>query len=338
MKKTVLVTGGAGYIGSHIAWLLAQHQYQVIILDKLIYGQPSSFPWATFVYGDYGDHSLLQQIFAQYQIETVIHCAAFVEVGRSVKKPLVFYDNNVAKTCTLLDLMLQHGVKKIIFSSSCAVYGIPQSVPICEDELRTPISPYGTSKLMVETILDDVQKAHGLSYIAFRYFNVAGALPEYGLGERHDPETHIIPLLLQAAYEHKPFIMYGTDMPTPDGTCMRDYVHVFDIANAHLLALDYLEKGNESFCLNIGSGTGVSIRQMILTVEHICKTNITVQEVDRRAGDPPRLIADIGRVATILAWRPRYSQLDTLVHSAYEFAYGPSILSSEGQEKQDNVS
>lgn len=321
MQKTVLVTGGAGYIGSHTAFLLAQQGYQVIILDLFVHDQPADFSWATIIRGDCGDQTLLNSIFTQYHIDAVMHFAAFIEVGISVKEPLQFYENNVTKTLTLLKTMLAHNVKKFIFSSSCAVYGTPRALPLTETHERNPISPYGNTKYVIEMALNDLSTAYGLQYVALRYFNAAGALPEYGLGEYHKPETHVLPLLLRAAREHKPFYVFGTNYPTLDGSCVRDYLHVLDIGSAHLKAFEYLQAGNPSTAFNLGTGTGFSVRQLIAAVEKVTGIKVNVIEAPERAGDPAVLVADPSRAHDLLNWKPQYSDLEFILKSAYAFHY-----------------
>ena len=307
MLSTILITGGAGYIGSHIALLLVQQGYDVVILDNLRHGQTFNHSWGTFINGDLSDKKLLDDIFSHHTIDAVMHFAASAEVGRSLQQPLDFYANNVSNTVTLLQTMIAHGVKKFIFSSSCAVYGTPHIIPIPEDHPKNPISPYGKTKLMVETILEDAQRAHGLQYVALRYFNAAGAKPEHGLQEVHNPETHLIPLLLQATREQKPFYIFGNDYPTEDGTCVRDFLHVWDIAYAHLKALEHLNNGNPSDCFNLGTGHGFSVKQIIDAAQNICNTKIKTIVTEKRAGDPPVLIADASRARNILQWEPRFS-------------------------------
>ncbi len=324
MQHTVLVIGGAGYIGSHTAFLLAQHGYRVIVLDDLSQGQQFQHSWATFIQADFADQKILKDIFSQHNISAVMHFAAFIEVGESVKNPLKFYNNNVIKTISLLETMLAHGVNKFIFSSSCAVYGKPQFLPLTEDHPKAPISPYGNSKLMVEMALNDFHNAYGLEYVTLRYFNAAGALPEYGLGERHTPESHAIPLLLRAAQTQKPFSIFGTNYPTKDGTCIRDYLHVLDIAHAHMLALNHLQEEKPSDAFNLGSGNGFSVKQIVEMVEKVTETKIRTVLAEKRAGDPAQLIADPARAHNILQWQPRYSDLEFIIRSAYVFEHQAS--------------
>jgi UDP-glucose 4-epimerase len=320
MQPTILVTGGAGYIGSHTAYLLAQQGYQVIIIDSFIHNQYFNPRWATVIKSDFADTVALEKIFTTYNIHAVMHFAAYIEVGESVKNPLKFYENNVSKTITLLQKMLEHGVNNIIFSSSCAVYGIPERLPLTEDHPKNPISPYGKTKFMIETILQDADDTYGLHYVALRYFNAAGALPEECLGEQHKPETHIIPLLLCAALQESPFTIFGNDYETKDGTAIRDYLHVLDIAQAHLCALQHLEHGNPSDCFNLGTGSGVSVKEMIETIEEIIRTPIKKVWEQRRAGDPAVLVADPSKAQNILQWQPRYSDLNFILQSARAFA------------------
>lgn len=319
MAKTVLITGGAGYIGSHIAYLLARNGLRVIVLDKLVYGQSFEHEWATLVKGDFADESVLSDIFTHYDIQAVIHCAASIEVGESVKNPMAFYQNNVAKTIKLLGVMLKHQVKTIIFSSSCAVYGTPLRLPLTEDHPFDPVSPYGRTKYMMELIIKDMASAYGFSYVILRFFNAAGALPDQGLGELHIPETHLIPLVLRAAHDQQPFTIFGSNRPTPDGSCIRDFVHVLDIAQAHVLALSYLEVGNPSEIFNLGTGNGVSVKQMINSVEQVTGKKVSIVIAPDRPGDPSVLVADSSKAANILGWAPYYSDIENIVYTANSF-------------------
>jgi UDP-glucose 4-epimerase len=319
-KQTILLTGGAGYIGSHTAYLLAQKGYDVVILDSLVHGQSFKHSWATLIKGDCADANLLHQIFSSYTIAAVMHFAAFIDVGESVRSPLAFYDNNVAKTLRLLEVMRTHNIARFIFSSSCAIYGAPEFIPLTEEHPKNPISPYGKSKLMVEMILEDLQAAYGLQYVSLRYFNAAGALPEQGLGERHVPETHVIPLLLHAAQHKKPFTIFGTEHQTKDGTCVRDYVHVLDIAQAHILALEHLLKQLPSDHFNLGTGSGFSVKELVQAVTHLTGIPLKTILAKARPGDPALLIADPTKANTILGWKPTHSQLDYIIKTAYIFA------------------
>lgn len=318
-QLTILITGGAGYIGSHVAYAFFQLGYRVVILDSFIHNQLCNLSWATVIKSDYADEEALSTIFTTYTIHVVVHCAAFIEVGESVINPLAFYENNVTKTVALLQSMIKHDIKKIIFSSSCAVYGNPEFLPLTEDHPKNPISPYGKTKLMVEMMLEDFQKAYGLGYICLRYFNAAGALPEEGLGEQHEPETHLIPRILRAALYKTSFTLFGTDYETKDGTAIRDFVHVRDIARAHVLALQYLNANGLPDCFNLGTGYGFSIQEIIKMVEKICDTKIKVLYKQRRAGDPAILVANGMRAQSVLGWEPFYSQLERIIMSAYDF-------------------
>lgn len=317
MKNSILITGGAGYIGSHTALLMAQQGYNVIIVDALLHGQKFDYPWATCIKGDIADTAILRTIFTEYNIHAVMHFAAFIEVGKSVKAPLEFYENNVTKTLTLLQVMLEYNVKKFIFSSSCAVYGEPQTLPLTESHPKNPISPYGKTKLIVEMALQDLHIAYGLHYVGLRYFNAAGALPEFGLGEHHEPETHVIPLLLRAARNGTPFYIYGNVHQTPDGTCLRDFLHVWDIAHAHAQALKHLDAGHPSDFFNLGTGKGISVKELLQLVEKTTNTKINSITHDARPGDPAILVADPLYAYTVLGWQPNYSDIQYILKTAY---------------------
>jgi UDP-glucose 4-epimerase len=332
MKQTILVTGGAGYIGSHTAFLLAQKGYTVVILDMLVYDQSFDYPWATCITGDCGDSVILEHIFNQYHIDAVMHFAAYIEVEESVKNPLKYYQNNVVSTLTLLDAMIKHNIRTFIFSSSCAIYGTPENSYLAEGDPKNPISPYGTTKYIIEKTLEYLNNISQIRFIALRYFNAAGALPEYGLYEQHKPETHIIPLLLNAIQTQKPFYIYGTDHPTPDGTCVRDFLHVWDIAHAHLKALNHLEQGNPSDCFNLGTGQGISVKQMICHVEQITKATLTIIPAKNRPGDPAILVANPSKSRDILGWQPLYSDIQFIIQSAY----AASILLRENEQEKSN--
>ncbi len=319
MKKTILVLGGAGYIGSNTAYLLNQRGYEIIIIDKLIYKQKFDHDFAKLIVGDFADTNLLESVFEKYKIDAVMHFAAFIEVGVSVTNPAEFYDNNVVKTIKFLDTMIKHGVKNFIFSSSCAVYGNPVKVPIDEAHPYAPISPYGKNKLIVEYVLQDYAQAYDLKYISLRYFNAAGADPKNNLGEQHIPETHIIPLLLRAIKNKKTFKIFGDDYNTPDGTCIRDYIHVKDLALAHLLAFEYLIKEKKSQVFNLGTGHGYSVKELITAAEKEAGQEANIEVFARRAGDVDTLIADNKKIKSILNWEPSYSNLENIIHSALEW-------------------
>lgn len=315
--KTVLVVGGAGYVGSHTTLHLAQYGYKVIILDSFVHGPQPPTPWATVVSADMADRGALESIFSLHKIAAVIHCAAFMDVGQSVKYPLMYYANNVANSITLLEVMAKYEVKQLVFCSSSAVYGVPRMVPIGETEPCVPINPYGMSKYMGEKIIEDAGRAHGIRSVFLRFFNVAGAHPGgYGLGEFHTPETHIIPLLLTAIRQKKPFHIFGGTYPTPDGTCIRDYVHVLDVADAQLKSLQFLEAGGTNCAVNIGSGIGTSVAQLVAMVEKVTNTRMQTNVVPGRVGDPAALVADISQASACLGWQPVHSDLAWIIKTA----------------------
>lgn len=317
-QKAVLITGGAGYIGSHTAWLLAQKGYKIIILDHAPLHH-TALGWATYIRDDFASPALLHSIFSTYNIEAVMHFAAFIDVNASIKNPRHYYQNNLIKTCQLLDIMAEHGVRKLIFSSSCAVYGNPVYTPIDEQHPQNPLTPYGMSKHMTEQILHDYAQAYDFQYISLRYFNAAGAQPEQGLGEQHQPETHIIPLLLKAIHRQTPFKIFGADYDTPDGTCIRDFLHVRDIATAHFLALDHLNNTHTSDCFNLGTGRGISVKEIVEKAQKIFKKELHVLYDKRRAGDPALLVANPTKANLLLQWKPVYSDIAYILHSAHEF-------------------
>ncbi|MEB3313929.1 MAG: UDP-glucose 4-epimerase GalE [Cyanobacteriota bacterium] len=321
--ETILVTGGAGYIGSHAVLALQQAGYRVVILDNLVYGHQDLVEdvlQVELVVGSTLDRSLLQDLFAQERFAAVMHFSAYAYVGESVTNPSKYYANNVVGTLTLLDTMVEAGVKHLVFSSTCATYGVPQVLPIPEDHPQQPINPYGTTKLMVERILADYDRAYDLRSVCFRYFNAAGAHPEGILGEDHDPETHLIPLVLQTALGKRSAIhIYGTDYPTQDGTCIRDYIHVCDLADAHVLGLQYLLKGGETTVFNLGNGNGFSVRQVIEAATRVTGRAIPVLESDRRPGDPPSLVGGSQRARQVLGWNPQYSDIDTILTHAWRW-------------------
>lgn len=321
VKPTVLVTGGAGYIGSHAVLALQQAGYQVVVLDNLVYGHRDLVETvlkAELIEGDTNDRPLLDQLFASHDIAAVMHFAAYAYVGESVSDPAKYYRNNVIGTLTLLEAMLAADIKKFVFSSTCATYGIPKTVPIPEEHPQAPINPYGATKLMVERILADFDVAHQFKSVCFRYFNAAGADPAGRLGEDHEPETHLIPLVLQAALGKRNSIsVFGTDYPTPDGTCIRDYIHVTDLAAAHVLGVEYLLNGGESQFFNLGNGSGFSVKQVIEAAQEVTGRNITVIEQDRRPGDPPTLTGSSEKARTILGWKPEYPDIKEIIRHAW---------------------
>ena len=314
----ILVTGGAGYIGSHACKALAQAGYTPVAYDNLVYGHEESVRWGPLEVGDIADRARLDAVIAHYNPQAVMHFAAYAYVGESVQDPAKYYRNNVAGTLTLLEALVQHGVQRIVFSSTCATYGVPERTPIDEAHPQRPINPYGASKLMIERMLQDFDVAYGLRSVALRYFNAAGADPEGEIGEEHDPETHLIPLALQAALGAGPALqVYGTDYPTPDGSCIRDYIHVADLAQAHVLALDYLASGGDSTAINLGTGRGHSVLEVIETARHITGRDIPVILTDRRPGDPPILTAAADKASTLLGWQPTYTDLAEILRHAW---------------------
>lgn len=323
VTQTILVTGGAGYIGAHAVLALQQAGYNVIVLDNLVYGHRElveTVLQVPLIQGDTNDRPLLDQLFARHDIAAVMHFAAYAYVGESVTDPAKYYRNNVIGTITLLEAMLAANVKKFVFSSTCATYGTPKTVPIPEDHPQSPINPYGMTKLMVERILADFDPAYGLKSVCFRYFNAAGADPEGRLGEDHDPETHLIPLVLQTALGSRESIsVFGTDYPTPDGTCIRDYIHVTDLATAHVLGLKYLLEGGESSAFNLGNGSGFSVRQVIDAARQVTGRPIQVVERERRPGDPAALIGSSAKAHTLLGWQPQYSDLNQIIEHAWNW-------------------
>ncbi|MEM7758258.1 MAG: UDP-glucose 4-epimerase GalE [Cyanobacteria bacterium P01_A01_bin.40] len=322
-NQTILVTGGAGYIGSHAALALKNAGYEVIVLDNLSYGHPeivNDVLQVKLVIGDTSDRALLDQLFTSHKIDAVMHFAAYIAVGESVAEPGKYYSNNVASTLNLLESMLAHGINKIVFSSTCAVYGMPQEVPMTESHPHNPLSPYAASKDMVERILADFDTAFDLKSVAFRYFNACGANPDGLLGEDHTPETHLIPLaLLTALKKRSQLSIFGTDYDTPDGTCVRDYIHVNDLADAHVLGLEYLLAGGKSEIFNLGNGNGFSVREVIETAREVTGLEIPAVESDRRPGDAPILVGSSQKVRSLLGWNPNYADLKLIINHAWQW-------------------
>jgi len=317
----VLVTGGAGYIGSHTCKRLAREGHLPVVFDNLSAGHRAFVRYGPFVQGDLADTDLLLTALRDHRADAVIHFAASAYVGESMQNPQRYFRNNVGGTINLLDAMHASGVKHIVFSSTCATYGMPVKIPITERDPQKPVNPYGESKLFVEKILHWNAVATGLGYVALRYFNAAGADLEGELGEIHDPETHAIPLAIQAAQgSRSDFELYGTDYPTPDGTAIRDYIHVDDLAGAHVAALRYLQEGGESDAFNLGTGTGHSVREVIRAIEATGSRPVPVKEVARRPGDPAELVADAAKAGAVLGWRAEHSDLKTIVESAWRWA------------------
>ncbi len=320
---TILVTGGAGYIGSHTVLALKQAGYEVLILDNLVYGHRDLVEQVLkveLIKGDTNDRDLLDKLFKSRNIAAVMHFSAYAYVGESVSNPAKYYRNNVIGTITLLEAMLAASVKNFVFSSTCATYGVPEVVPIPEDHPQNPINPYGATKLMVERILSDFNEAYDFKSVRFRYFNAAGADPEGNLGEDHNPETHLIPLVLQTALGKRESIsIFGTDYPTDDGTCVRDYIHVSDLADAHVLGLEYLLKGGDSTFFNLGNGNGFSVKEIIEAARLITGKDIKAVECDRRPGDPPALIGSGEKARKILGWQPQYTSIKDIMTHAWEW-------------------
>lgn len=315
----ICVTGGAGYIGSHTCKSLANQGCEVVVYDNLSSGREDFVKWGPLEIGDIRDGRRLREVFRKYRPDGVIHFAAKIEVGESVVDPAAFYSNNVGGAISLVEAMVAEKIPNIVVSSSCAVYGQPEIVPISENAPTLPVNPYGESKLFMEKLLRDAERAYGLRWMSMRYFNAAGASPEGDIGEAHRPETHLIPRVMLAALGRKAAVeIYGADYPTPDGTCVRDYIHVDDLARAHALALGYLADGGDSVALNLGSGDGYSVRQIIEGVKTISGIDAPVIEKERRKGDPPRLIADASLAKNILGWRAEL-KLPTILKDAWNF-------------------
>jgi UDP-glucose 4-epimerase len=316
-SRTVLVAGGAGYIGSHTCLRLAEAGFQPVVIDSLVNGHGKLVQWGPLEVGDVRDGAYLDRVFQAWRPVGVIHFAALIEVGLSVPQIADFYSVNVGGTISLLGAMQRAGVAPLVFSSTCATYGIPQSVPFAEDHPQVPINPYGRTKLLAEMAIDDFARHAGIRACKLRYFNAAGADPLGRTGERHDPETHAIPLAIQTAMGRRSgFHVFGTDYPTRDGTCVRDYVHVLDLADAHVGALQHLLSGGAGEAFNLGTGTGTTVRELVAAVESAAGTSLGAQDGPRREGDPPALVADNARARTILGWQPRFS-LDDCVRTAW---------------------
>jgi UDP-arabinose 4-epimerase len=318
--QRIIVTGGAGFIGSHTAKLLGARGMEPVVYDNLCTGNRSAARWGPFVHGDILDTVHLARTITQYKPLAVVHFAASAYVGESVEDPAKYYRNNVAGTLSLLDACRQSGVEKVIFSSSCATYGVPAELPIREHTPQDPINPYGKTKLIAEHMLRDYAAAFGIRYVALRYFNACGADPEGELGECHNPETHLIPRALLAAAGRTPWLeVFGDDYETADGTCIRDYVHVADLAQAHLLAFDHLARGGENIAVNLGTGRGSSILQILEAIGRVTGRQVPIRIFPRRAGDPPALYADPALADRVLGFSPKYSDLDTIVRTAAPF-------------------
>ena len=317
----ILVCGGAGYIGSHAVHALVEKGEQVVIVDNLQTGHRGALnPAAKFYEGDIRDAAVLDKIFTENKIEAVIHFAANSLVGESMEKPLLYFNNNVYGMQVLLEAMVRHGVDKIVFSSTAATYGEPKRVPIHEDDETCPTNTYGETKLTMEKMMKWVSRANGVRYVSLRYFNAAGALPDGSIGEDHKTETHLIPLILQVPTGRRDHItVFGDDYPTPDGTCLRDYIHVVDLADAHVLALEYLRKGGESDIFNLGNGQGFSVKEMIAAAEKATGRSIKVEIGARRAGDPAQLIASSEKARAVLGWKPQFTDVEQVIGTAWKW-------------------
>lgn len=319
-NKKILVIGGCGYIGAHMVKRLLDAGHEVTVLDDLSTGFRDSLLGGRLVEGDFGNRAVLDELFSSIQFDGVLHFASLILVSESVMDPARYYRCNVSKTLTLLEAMKDHKAQNLIFSSSAAVFGEPRYLPINEDHPCNPVNPYGMTKHMVEIMLKDFAHAYGLKSVALRYFNAAGADPEARMGERHDPETHLIPLALRAATgAGRELHLFGQDYKTPDGTCIRDYIHVDDLSEAHLLALEYLWRGGETTAFNLGNGDGFSIKQVIATVQDVTGASVPVVYAPRRAGDPARLVADPSRARVVLGWKPRYNDLRQIIRHAWQW-------------------
>jgi len=317
----VLVAGGAGYIGSHCVRQLVAAGHQPVVVDNLVYGHRAAVaPGVPFHDVDLGDAAAIDRVFSAHAIDLVMHFAAFCYVGESVTDPIKYYRNNVAAPLTLLETMLKRGVKKFVFSSTCATYGIPQKMPMTEDLPQAPINPYGQTKLDLENLLKALARSHGLSFAAFRYFNAAGAAEDGTIGEDHDPETHLIPVAIGAAQGLRPALqVFGTDYPTPDGTCLRDYVHVDDLSRAHIAVFDRLGAPGAQFFYNLGTGQPTSVLEVIRAVEKVSGLQVPVTYAPRRAGDPPALYADATKARTELGWTPKYQTIEPIIETAWRW-------------------
>jgi UDP-arabinose 4-epimerase len=316
----VLVTGGAGYIGAHTCKVLAEAGHEPIVYDNLVHGHRHAVQWGPFAEGDILDRARLDEVITEHAPEAVIHFAAFAYVGESVTDPGKYYRNNVAGSLNLIEAIRDHGIAHMVFSSTCATYGVPESVPITEDAPQHPINPYGQSKLTVERMMADFERAHGLGWIALRYFNASGADPDGETGEDHTPETHLIPLILDAAAGRRAAItVFGDDYDTPDGSCIRDYIHVTDLADAHLRALEGLQRGLPSGAFNLGNGTGYSVFEVIQAVERVTGLTVPVEIGPRRPGDPDRLVGSAGKARRDLGWQPRFAALDEIIRTAWNW-------------------
>jgi len=316
----ILVTGGAGYIGSITRYFLEQHGHSVIVADNLSRGHREAVPEKILRVIDLHETDRLTTLLKEEQVEAVIHFAAYIAVGESTQVPELYFSNNVSGSLSLFEAMLSAGVKRLVFSSTAAAYGIPDKVPITEDQTIAPINPYGESKVMTEKILEWLDRYREFRNISLRYFNACGAEPAAGLGELHEPETHLLPLILRAVQTGKPVTVFGTDYPTPDGTCIRDYIHVSDLAEAHVYAVEHLLKGGKSDVFNVGTGHGHSVKEVIAAAEAVTGKKVPQTIGPRREGDPPSLVADSNKLQRALGWRPKRAELEHIVSDAWQFA------------------
>ena len=316
----ILITGGAGYVGSHCAKAAFAKGHETVVFDSLLFGHREFVRWGDLITGDIRNATMLDAVFSNRRIDAVMHFAALAYVGESVTDPSKYYDVNVNGTRILLDAMARSGINKIVFSSSCATYGEPTAVPINESTRQNPINPYGFTKLICERMMDDFDRAHGLKSVRLRYFNAAGAEPTADIGEDHDPETHLIPLVLDAAIGRRPNVtIFGTDYPTPDGTAIRDYIHVCDLARAHTLALEYLLNRGETVAVNLGNGKGASVREVIDTARRVTGRDISALDAPRRPGDPAVLVADARKAHDVFGWAAQRSDLTTIIADAWRW-------------------
>jgi len=317
-SKNILVAGGAGYIGSHTVKELIDNGYAVTILDNQFNEYTMSLKNVNYIIGDIGNAESVTELLESNEIDAVINFASLIEVSESISDPKRYYENNIIKSKTFLDAIIDSGVRKIVFSSSCATYGIPEKIPISENEKQWPVNPYGWTKLIFERMMNDYGNAYGLKYVSLRYFNAAGADADGSIGEAHEPETHVIPILLQNALGmRKKFSIFGTDYNTRDGSYIRDYIHVTDLADAHIKAVEYLSKGGKSDCFNLGTGTGITVLELISAVEDITGKKINVSFEGRRPGDPDSLVADSSKAKEILGWEPIHSSIDNIIKTAW---------------------
>jgi UDP-glucose 4-epimerase len=328
----ILIVGGAGYIGSHTNKFLNLSGYETVVFDNFSRGHRNFVKWGLLNEGDLADIKQIRRCFQQHQIDAVMHFSAFAYVGESCADPHLYYTNNVSNTLNLLQVMMENNVDKLVFSSTCATYGIPEKIPIREDELQSPINPYGKSKLMIEQILQDYDQAYGLKSVCLRYFNAAGADPGCEIGEKHSPETHLIPRVIYAAMGiEKDISIFGSDYNTPDGTCIRDYIHVNDLADAHILALSYLKEKNISNQFNLGIGRGYSNLDVVEAVKEVSGKEFTVKYAPKRLGDPSVLISESEKARNVLGWEPEYEELNSIIQTAWKWHVQNNIY-DEGHE------